>query len=49
MNEFKAERELYNDLCSKRDNTKSFVEEIQNYLVKIEAHKNYLVDNNIAA
>jgi hypothetical protein len=40
---------LYYNLCSERDKVQSFIEEIKKYLDKIEAHKNYMVENNIAA
>ena len=47
--EYDAERKLYSDLCSKRDKDQSFIEEIQSYLDKIEKHKDYMVENDIAA
>lgn len=47
--EYEAQKEVYYNLCAKRDNAKSFIEEIQKYLDMIEAHKDYMVENNIAA
>lgn len=47
--DFDAEEKKYNDLCSKRDKAQAFVKELQTYLDKIEAHKNYMIENNIAA
>ena len=47
--DYDAEEKKYNDLCSKRDKTQDFVKELQSYLDKIEAHKNYMIENNIAA
>jgi hypothetical protein len=47
--EYDAEHKIYYDLCAKRDQAQSFIEEIQSYLDKIEKHKNYMVENNIAA
>ena len=47
--EYDAEYNVYYDLCSKRDKAQSFIKEIQSYLDKIEAHKDYMVENNIAA
>jgi hypothetical protein len=46
---YDAEYNVYYDLCTKRDKAQSFIEEIQSYLDKIEEHKNYMVENNIAA
>ena len=47
--EYDAEHKVYYDLCAKRDQAQSFIEEIQSYLDKIEKHKDYMVENNIAA
>jgi len=47
--EYDAEHKVYYDLCVKRDQAQSFIEEIQSYLDKIEEHKNYMAENNIAA
>ena len=47
--EYDAEHKVYYDLCTKRDQAQSFIEEIKSYLDKIEEHKNYMVENNIAA
>ena len=47
--EYDAEHKVYYDLCAKRDHAQSFIEEIQSYLNKIEEHKDYMVENNIAA
>lgn len=47
--EYDAEHKVYYDLCAKRDKAQSFIEEIQSYLDKIERHKDYMVENNIAA
>jgi len=47
--QYDKEHDKYYNLCSERDNAQSFIEEIQKYLDKIEAHKNYMVENNIAA
>lgn len=47
--EYEAEQNVYYNLCAKRDNAQSFIDEIQKYLDKIEAHKDYMVENNIAA
>ena len=47
--EYDAEYKVYYDLCAKRDKAQSFIEEIQAYLDKIETHKDYMVENNIAA
>ena len=47
--EYDTEHNVYYSLCAKRDNAQSFIEEIQKYLDKIEAHKDYMVENNIAA
>lgn len=47
--EYYSERELYINLCEKRDNVQSFIDEIQNYLDKIESYKNYSIEDNIAA
>ena len=47
--EYEAEENIYYNLCAKRDNAKSFIEEIQKYLDMIETHKDYMVENNIAA
>ena len=47
--EYDAEHKVYYDLCAKRDKSQSFIEEIQSYLDKIEKHKDYMVENNIAA
>lgn len=47
--EYDAEYDVYYSLCSIRDNAQSFIDEIQKYLDKIEAHKDYMVENNIAA
>lgn len=47
--EYDAEHKVYFDMCAKRDQAQSFIEEIQSYLDKIEEHKNYMEDNNIAA
>ena len=47
--EYDAEHKVYYDLCAKRDQAQSFIEEIQSYLDKIEKHKDYMEDNNIAA
>ena len=47
--EYNAEQNIYYDLCAKRDNAQSFIEEIQKYLDTIESHKNYMAENDIAA
>lgn len=47
--EYDAEYNVYNDLCGKRDKAQSFIDEIQSYLDKIEEHKDYMINNNIAA
>ena len=47
--EYDAEYNVYNDLCSKRDKAQSFIGDIQSYLDKIEEHKDYMIENNIAA
>lgn len=47
--EYKAEQNVYYDLCAKRDKAQSFIDEIQKYLDKIESHRDYMVENNIAA
>jgi hypothetical protein len=47
--EYDAEHNVYYSLCAKRDNAQSFIDEIQKYLDKIESHKDYMVENNIAA
>ena len=47
--EYDAEHNVYYDLCAKRDVAQSFIEEIQKYLNKIEDHKDYMKENNIAA
>lgn len=47
--QYDKEHDLYYNLCSERDKVQSFIEEIKKYLDKIEAHKNYMVENNIAA
>lgn len=47
--EYDVERDKYNSLCSRRDEAKKFIELLQSYLDKIEAHKNYIVENDIAA
>ena len=47
--EYDAEHKVYYDMCAKRDQTESFIEEIQSYLDKIEKHKDYMTENNIAA
>ena len=47
--EYDAEHKVYYDLCAKRDQAQSFIEEIQSYLDRIEKHKDYMVENNIAA
>ena len=47
--EYDSEHKVYYDLCAKRDQVQSFIEEIQSYLDKIEKHKDYMVENNIAA
>lgn len=47
--EYDAEHKVYYDLCAKRDQAQSFIEEIQSYLDKIEKHKDYMVENDIAA
>ena len=47
--EYNAEHKVYYDLCAKRDQAQSFIEEIQSYLDKIDEHKDYMVKNNIAA
>ena len=47
--EYDAEQNIYSNLCAKRDKAQSFIEEIQSYLDKIEKHKDYMVENNIAA
>lgn len=47
--EYDAEHKVYYDLCAKRDQAQSFIEEIQSYLDKIEKYKDYMEDNNIAA
>ena len=47
--EYDAEHDLYYSLCAKRDNAQSFIDEIQKYLDKIESHRDYMVENNIAA
>jgi len=46
---YNAEEKVYYDLCEKRDKALSFTEEIQSYLEKIEKHKDYMIENNIAA
>lgn len=47
--EYDNEQKLYYNLCFERDKVQSFVDEIQKYLDKIEAHKNYMAENDIAA
>ena len=47
--EYDAEYNVYNDLCGKRDKAQSFIDEILSYLDKIEEHKDYMINNNIAA
>jgi hypothetical protein len=47
--EYDAEHKVYYDMCAKRDQAESFIEEIQSYLDKIEKHKDYMTENNIAA
>lgn len=47
--EYDAEHKVYYDLCAKRDQVQSFIEEILSYLDKIEKHKDYMEENNIAA
>lgn len=47
--EYDAEHKVYYDMCAKRDQAQSFIEEIQSYLDKIEKHKDYMVENSIAA
>ena len=47
--DYDAEQKVYYDLCAKRDKALSFIEEIQSYLDKIEKHKDYMEENNIAA
>ena len=47
--EYDTEHKVYYDLCEKRDQAESFIEEIQSYLDKIEKHKDYMTENNIAA
>lgn len=47
--EYDAEKNVYYDLCTKRDKAQSFIDEVQSYLDKIEKHKDYMVENNIAA
>ncbi len=46
---YDAEQKVYYNLCDKRDKALSFIEEIQSYLDKIEKHKDYMIENNIAA
>lgn len=47
--EYDAEYDKYHSLCSSRDEAEKFVELLLSYLDKIESHKDYLVENNIAA
>lgn len=47
--EYKAEYDVYHNLCSKHKETQSFIEEIQKYLDKIKAYKDYMVKNKIVA
>ena len=47
--EHDAEKNVYYDLWTKRDKAQSFIDEVQSYLDKIEKHKDYMVENNIAA
>ena len=47
--EYDTEHKVYYDLRDKRDQAESFIEEIQSYLDKIEKHKDYMTENNIAA
>ncbi len=49
MKKYDAEHNVYFSLCTKRDNAQSFIDEIQKYLDKIESHRDYMVENNIAA
>lgn len=47
--EYETERNVYYELCAKRDKAYSFIDEIQSYLNKIDEYKNYKIGNNIAA
>jgi hypothetical protein len=47
--EYDAEYNVYYSLCEKRDDAQSFIDEIQMYLDKIESHRDYMVENCIAA
>ena len=46
---YNAEEKVYYGLRDKRDKAQSFINEIQSYLEKIEKHKDYMIENNIAA
>ena len=48
-NEYEAESKKYWGLCAMRDKTQSYIKELQTYLDKIDAHKDYITKNNIAA
>ena len=47
--EYDTTQKSYNDLCAKKSNAISFIEEIQSYLDKIEEYKNYIAENEVAA
>ena len=47
--EYDTESKVYYDLRSKRGSALSFIKELQSYLDRIEAHKKYIEENNIAA
>ena len=47
--EYDRMKNRYCGVCSLRDNTLSLIKELQSYLDKIEDHKNYMIENNIAA
>ena len=47
--EYEKEYEIYYRLCAERGRAQSFIEEIQKYIDKIKANKDYMVKNNIAA
>lgn len=47
--EYEIVQKKYYNLCSEKNKIESFIKELQSYLDKIEAHRDYMTKNNIAA